>query len=394
MDALEEKYRIIFETTASATIIVEEDTTISLANTEFSRLCGYSKEELEGKRCWTEFIFKDDVEMMKGYHSRRRIDADLAPRNYATRLIARNGEVREVLATVAMIPGTQQSVASFMDMTDRKKAEEEVRSQQQQLIQADKLATLGILVSGIAHEINNPVNFIMLNAKIGQKVWNDITPILREYYNANGDFSVAGLPYSKAAEKIGQLLSGISEGAARIEKIITGLKNYARKDSGEVDPAIDVNAVMESAVVLVQDLIRKSTNHFAADYGKNLPPVRGNFQQLEQVIINLITNACQALPQKERGIALSSSYDPEADAVRITVSDEGEGIPPENMKHIMDPFFTTKRNSGGTGLGLSISYNIVKNHGGSLRLTSEPGKGTAAEMTLPAHHSPAAENGK
>ncbi len=391
MEALEEKYRIIFETTASATIIVEEDTIISLANTEFSRLCGYSKEELEGKKCWTEFIFKDDVEMMKEYHSRRRIDADLAPRNYATRLIARNGEVREVLATVAMIPGTQQSVASFMDMTDRKKAEEEVRSQQQQLIQADKLATLGILVSGIAHEINNPVNFIMLNAKIGQKVWNDITPILREYYNANGDFSVAGLPYSKAAEKIGQLLSGISEGAARIEKIITGLKNYARKDSGEVDPAVDINAVMESAVVLVQDLIRKSTNHFAADYGKNLPPIRGNFQQLEQVIINLITNACQALPQKERGMALSSSYDSEADAVRITVSDEGEGIPPENMKHIMDPFFTTKRNSGGTGLGLSISYNIVKNHGGSLRLTSEPGKGTTAEITIPAHHSPAAE---
>ncbi len=390
--ALEEKYRIIFETTASATIIVEEDTTISLANSEFARLCGYTKEELEGKKRWTEFFVRDDLERMKEYHTRRRIDPHLAPRNYAARLVSRSGEVHEVLATVAMIPGTAQSLASFMDITERKKAEEEVRSQQQQLIQADKLATLGILVSGIAHEINNPVNFIMLNARIGQRVWNDITPILREYYEAHGDFSVAGLPYSKAADKIGQLLSGISEGAARIEKIITGLKNYARRDSGEMDPAVDMNALVESAIVLVQDLIKKSTNRFAVEYGKGLPAIRGNAQQLEQVIINLITNACQALQQKDQGIAVSSSYDPAAAGVRIKVADEGEGILAENMQHIMDPFFTTKRNTGGTGLGLSISYNIIKNHGGTLQVASEPGKGATAEIFLPVK-APARENG-
>ena len=273
--------------------------------------------------------------------------------------------------------------AIVRDITERKRAEELAKSQQQQLVQADKMATLGILVSGVAHEINNPNNYILLNAKILSKVWNDITPILKQYYEMNGDFALAGMPYTKAHERIGQLILGISEGSERIQKIVQSLKDFARQDRGELDQSVDINLVVKSSILIINNLIKKSTTHFSVEYGENLPKIKGNFQQLEQVIINLITNSCQALPNKEKGIIISTSYDMDSKNIIINIQDEGIGIPSESLKHILDPFFTTKRDYGGTGLGLSVSYNIIKDHGGELSFTSELGKGTTATIRLP-----------
>jgi polar amino acid transport system substrate-binding protein len=114
-----------------------------------------------------------------------------------------------------------------------------------------------------------------------------------------------------------------------------------------------------------------------------VPPLKGNFQRFEQVIINLIQNACQALPHPQRGIFLSTSYDEKRQAIVVSVRDEGMGIPAEVLPHIAEPFFTTKHDFGGLGLGLSISSRIVKEHGGTLNFTSEQGKGTTAEIVLP-----------
>ena len=292
-----------------------------------------------------------------------------------------------------------------VDITERKRAEELARLQQQQLMQADKMATLGILSSGVAHEINNPNNFILLNAKIFSRVWSDVTPILEEYCENHGDFALAGMPYTRAHERIGQLVSGMFEGAQRIQKIVQGLKDFARPDAGDSNQLVDINSVMEAAILITGNLIKKSTDRFSCDYGSNLPKIRGNTQQLEQVVINLVTNACHALlsGRRVRGrtdgrshtairrvapspcrLLISTSYDRDSDSVIVKVCDEGAGISPEQLKHIMDPFFTTKRASGGTGLGLSISYNIVKAHGGDLNFSSELGKGTTVLLTLPA----------
>lgn len=123
----EDKYRTIVETTGTATLIIEEDTMISLANMEFTRLCSYSKEEIEGKKTWAEFFVKEDLEKMLSYHRQRRIDPNAAPRNYDARLVDRKGNIRDVYITVAMIPETKKSVASFLDITDRKRAEEELK---------------------------------------------------------------------------------------------------------------------------------------------------------------------------------------------------------------------------------------------------------------------------
>ncbi|RMF56995.1 MAG: sensor histidine kinase, partial [Calditrichaeota bacterium] len=228
-------------------------------------------------------------------------------------------------------------------------------------------------------------NFILLNGKILARAWNDIQSILESHYQKEGDFFFFFFPYSRANQKIVQLIKGISEGAERIQKIVKSLKDFSRQDHGELNQLVDVNAVVESAIVIVQNLIKKRTQNFSVHYGENIPKVMGNFQQLEQVVINLLTNACQAIPEPHRGLKISTDYDSSRKKILIKVIDEGEGITPENMKHIMDPFFTTKRDAGGTGLGLSISYNIARNHGGDLHLHSVPGEGTTALLELPPH---------
>jgi PAS domain S-box-containing protein len=272
----------------------------------------------------------------------------------------------------------------FKDITEAKKAEELTRIQQQQLIQADKMASLGLLVSGVAHEINNPNNFIQLNSENLAEIWKDAVVILDKYQKSAGDFDLAGLPYEEVRKEAPSLIGSISEGAKRIEKIVLNLKEFSRLDPGSMDQSIQINQLLESAILIVNNLIKKSTNKFEVNYGMAVPAIQGNNQQIEQVLINLISNACQALENKGQGVAVSTLYDDAADQVCVIIKDEGRGIPPENLRHIMDPFFTTKRDEGGTGLGLSISYNIVKDHGGSLQITSGPEPGATAVIRLPA----------
>lgn len=269
------------------------------------------------------------------------------------------------------------------EISDRKKAEEQSKLHQQQLIQADKMASLGILVSGVAHEINNPNNYILLNSEMLSQAWNDVTPILQEYYESHGEYKIAGIPYSEARERILLLLSGITDGAKRIENIITVLRNFSRHESGERQELLNINNVVEASLLIVNTLINKSTNRFTVTLGNDLPPFTGNFQRLEQVFINLITNACQALSDKNKALSIITSYNSDAHRNIIEITDEGIGISPEHLNHIMDPFFTTKRDAGGTGLGLSISYTIIKEHGGDISFSSTPGMGTTVQVSLP-----------
>ncbi len=248
------------------------------------------------------------------------------------------------------------------------------------------MASLGILVSGIAHEINNPNNFILLNAQLFQKIWKDITPILDQYYKDNGDFVLAGMLFSRAKEKIAQSLDGILKGSDRIKMITKSLTEYSKADSGKLNEKVDVNKVVEMAVLITGNLIKKSTKNFLVEYGSELPYVKGNSQQLEQVVINLINNACQSLKDDDAKIKVMTYYNAERKKVRIKVEDEGVGIKESDLKYITDPFFTTKRNLGGTGLGLSVSYNIVKSHGGTILFNSEPGKGTSVRVSFPVNH--------
>jgi polar amino acid transport system substrate-binding protein len=274
------------------------------------------------------------------------------------------------------------------DVTERKRAEEQAKLHQQQMMQASKMAALGVLVSGVAHEINNPNNFIMLNAPILRDAWQSALPILEEYYTENGDFLMAGMKYSEMRQHMPQLLAGVSQGAERIKQIVANLKTYVHGNANDLAQAVDVNAVIRSSISLISNVIQNTTDHFGVDYGSGLPRVRGSFQRLEQVILNLIQNACQALPDRQKGIFVTTASDREGSNVLIVIRDEGVGITPEALPRIREPFFTTKQDSGGIGLGLSISSKIVEEHRGTLSLASAQGAGTTVTITLPADTGP------
>ena len=304
------------------------------------------------------------------------------------RIIHRDGTMRWIRSKVVVTKDGKGNTVGYdgliNDITSLKRAEAAAALHTRQLIQADKMASLGILVSGIAHEINNPNNFILLNIQLFSKIWKDATPILDRYLEENGDFIVAGMSYGTSKEKIPQLLEGVLKGSDRIKNITKNLTDYARADTNTLNDLVEINKVVEVAILIAENLIKKSTNNFKVEYGKDLPLIRGNAQQLEQVVINLINNACQSLKNPSAEIRISTYFNPQRKKVRVKVEDQGVGIRPDDLKYIMDPFFTTKREMGGTGLGLSVSYNIVKSHGGTLILSSKPGQGSTARVSFPA----------
>jgi polar amino acid transport system substrate-binding protein len=244
---------------------------------------------------------------------------------------------------------------------------------------------LGTLVSGIAHEINNPISFVMLNAPTLQKAWRGIKPTADEHFRANRDFRVANMPYSELSERIPRLISGITEGAKRVKTIVDDLREYARQSPTELRDMVNVNKAMKTAVGLVSNLMRKSTKNFSAVFEPDVPLVKGNIQRIEQVIINLLVNAREALTDNKQAIAVSTSYDSDRDYVVVEVRDEGEGMTPEVQQRIKDPFYTTKRHSGGTGLGLAISDKIVTDHGGTIAFQSVLGQGTYVKVLFPVY---------
>lgn len=260
---------------------------------------------------------------------------------------------------------------------------DELSRNQRQLVQADKMAALGILVSGVAHEINNPNGLILLNIPILRKVQADVARLLDAWREREGDFTLGGIAYARMREEIPRMLEEMQEGATRIKRIVNDLKDFARREEGAGKALIDVGDASRKAVRLVEATIRKHTSHFSARYEEDLPLVWGNSQRIEQVIINLVLNACQALPDKNRAIEITTRHDAEAGKVILCVRDEGTGIAPQHLPHLTDPFFTTKRETGGTGLGLSVSAGILKEHGGCLTFDSAPGRGTIACLELP-----------
>ena len=356
-------------------------------DTRWFTMLGYAPDTLRQEfNTWVSLLHPDDRERARDEvtrHMREGTDFQTEFRMRAAdgtwRLIVSRGAVAERDASGRV----RRMVGTHVDVSERRAAEERERAQARQLLQQDKLASLGVLVSGVAHEINNPNNFILLNGRVCARVWKDLEPILDDYQHAHGEFLLAGMPSHEARPRIARMMDGIAEGAQRISKIVQSLRDFARRDPGDLTREVDPNAVIESAVTLVRHLVDKSTDCFSVTCDPGLPRVRGSFQQLEQVAVNLLTNACDALPSRDRAIRVSTRFDVAAARVLIEVADEGTGIADEHRARIFDPFFTTKQDRAGTGLGLSISYGIVRDHGGELVLDSTPGRGTVATVRLP-----------
>ena len=258
--------------------------------------------------------------------------------------------------------------------------------QEKQLVQADKMASLGILVAGVAHEVNNPATTLMLNAPNLKKSFEAFIPVLDEHFARHPDARVCNMAYPDLRSRIQLMLAAILDSSTRIKQIISDLKDFSRPaDSRDQKNTreININQVVEKSLDLTHTVLKKATSRVSVIYGKNLPQVSGDFQKLQQVIINLLVNAAQALEKPDQAIKIKTGTNQHKNVVFIDISDTGPGVPPEILEKITDPFFTTRRDDGGTGLGLFISEKIISDLQGILEFSSEPGLGFTASIRLP-----------
>ncbi|MFW5698794.1 MAG: sensor histidine kinase [Planctomycetota bacterium] len=273
-------------------------------------------------------------------------------------------------------------IAMVEDETPLRDAEAQAEAQKQALAQAEKMAALGTLVSGVAHEINNPNNVVAMNlSRLGQ-AWRDILPILDEYCEENGDFLLGGIEYSQMREALPGMVDDIASASGRIGTIVRDLLAYGRPASTDHVAGVDLNAVARRAA----DQIRRSIDQMACGFTlaltEPLPPVHGSPRRLEQVVVNLLRNACQACVTCRGCIRLETDHDPAAGTVCLRVRDRGSGMSQEVLARITEPFYTTKQGEG-TGLGLWVSTTIVEEHGGRLEIASRHEEGTTATIILP-----------
>lgn len=377
----QEVWERTFDTVPDLISILDRDQRIVQVNEAIVKRLKISKEDAVGKHCFDLF------------HNRREATESCPCRRMLNDGKEHESEFYEPILDshfwVTVTPLRKSSgdligcVHVARDITEWKRAEEEKKAIQAKLIQTNKMTSLGLLVSGMAHEVNNPNNSIKFTAHVLAKTWNDLLPVLDQYYRDEGDFVIGGQQYSQMRESLPQLITGITESSRRIEGIIKNLRDFVHKGQADMSMQVDINRIVSVSASILNNQIKMHTNHFKLDLIEGVPNVKGNSQQLEQVIINLIMNALQALPDKERSVRIESFFDETAGKAVIKVSDEGAGMAAEARSRLFEPFFSTKLASGGTGLGLAISNVIVKDHGGSLEFDSEPGKGTTAIITLP-----------
>jgi signal transduction histidine kinase len=253
---------------------------------------------------------------------------------------------------------------------------------QMQLVQNEKHASMGRLVAGIAHEINNPIQFIHSNMGLLSEAFTDALPILDAEAGRRPDLRLARLDYPFFRRQVPVLLQDLSDGADRIGIIVRELRAYARQDGGRLDQDVDLAAVVRASTRLLHNRLK----HYQVDQDLDpaLPAVQGNGAQLQQVVVNALENAVQALPADGTGhIAVRAHPARGGKAIEFTVEDNGCGIAPEHRGRIFDPFFTTRQASGGTGLGLAIVEEIVKQHRGRIEVESGVGQGTIFRFLLP-----------
>jgi signal transduction histidine kinase len=306
-------------------------------------------------------------------------------------------QVEEVLARVRTHLELRQTRRELKRKNKRLKSTvDKLKKTQIQLIQSEKMAALGVLSAGIAHEINNPVNFIKTSTLSLQRDIDDLLKIAnfgvsfcrdsmepesREIKRLQED-----VEYDTILTEIPGLFSSILEGIRRTEEIVRSLRTFARRDE-TISKAVDLHEIIDSTLIMLRNRYKRTT-HVVRDYGQ-LPPIPCYVGKLSQVLINVLINAIDAIESKESAdlqqITIKTEvleHDNRPYAV-VHISDTGTGIPEELIHKVFDPFFTTKEVGKGVGLGLFIVNNIVQEHRGYIEVSSQPGQGTTFSIFLP-----------
>ena len=368
LSASELRLREVIEKNSDAIVIVNSDGIINFVNPTAESLFRRKSLELIGEQFGFPIVTGNPAEV---------------------EIFLGSGEMR--IAEMQMVEikweGDIAYVASLRDITERKKME-------QMLIQSEKMASIGVLAAGVAHEINNPMGYVYSNLKTikkyNEKIKNfyySLQDLSNKYSNIDKNTGNAFTEkYIKLKEEVNIdfILNDMSEaveesieGAEKVNSIVYDLKDFAREEKSKMEAANINDGIEKTLNVIWNELKYKA--EVVKEFG-DIPEIRCDIRRLNQVFMNIIVNAVQAI--ENHGIIKVKTYGSD-DSVIIQISDTGKGISKENINKIFDAFFTTKEPGKGTGLGLSISYKIIEGHNGKIKVESEVGKGTTFTIKLP-----------
>jgi two-component system, LuxR family, sensor kinase FixL len=361
----EERFRRVVEAAPNAMIMVNQEGQITLANQQAEKTFGYPREELLGRPM--EMLVPERVRSdHRGFRHDYFCDPQARPMGAGRELFGRRKDGSEVPVEIGLSPiHTSKGplvLASIVDITERKLAELEAARQRHDLAHLSRVTTLGELSSSLAHELTHPVTAILSNAQAAQR------------FLANDDVDL---------DEIREILNDIVTQDQRAGEVIHGLRLLLKKgEPQKQSDDVDLNEVIRDVVNLMRgDLINRNVT-VDTDLAQNLPAVTGDRVQLQQVLLNLALNGCDAMADynfQERRLLIASQW--ENGAVRVSVSDSGCGIPEEKMEQVFERFFTTKKK--GMGLGLSVCRTIINAHRGKIWATNNGGCGATFHFSLP-----------
>lgn len=258
------------------------------------------------------------------------------------------------------------------------------RMLEKQMAHNEKLAAIGFLVAGIAHEINNPINFITFNLPILHDYLHLILPVMDTHAETHPDVDMFGMTYAEFREDIFKLLDNMGYGAKRVKTIISNLKTFSRTKNNKNKEFVDIHVMIDRSISICQGKIKKMVTSFETDIPDNLERVYTDSECIEQVLINMLINAAQASDKPDSWVKLNViKGDTQEKNVIIEIKDNGCGMNDETRKKIFDPFFTTKPGGEGTGLGLYLCHNMIQSLGGHINVESKPGEGSTFRIVLP-----------
>ena len=275
----------------------------------------------------------------------------------------------------------------FVDVTEAVQLKKRLKEQQAKLIQKDKMNTLGVMVTGITHEVNNPNNLIKINAEVIQNSWNEVLPILDDYYAKHPGKDLQNIPYDEMRGLLTAAMEDTASASKRIEKIISGLSTFIRGEETLEMSQCDLPKIIVETIKMLQPQIKKRRVQIVFDESLKLPEFEANSALINQVFVNLILNAVEACDPKnfqndQQGEVIIDTSMTE-DYLCVIIKDNGIGIKEKDITKVFDLFQSSKSTIGGTGIGLSIVYSLIKLHKGEISVESEEGFGSTFTVKLP-----------